>query len=180
MPGSIRATAAKILSNYRRHCKTQCDHRQKERLHHPRADPESCLRRRTEISDDPVDDDDVDKEKDKLSAGWDADAQHRAPDFHLCEPQRKPEAEVTILFLEVPTDEQVGDENGNEGRECRTRDTKFRPRSDPEDQKGSEYDIHNHADHLEDDWRLKNSGRAQGRAHRDERELQQHRWKKPE
>src|SRR5207302_1412078 len=159
MPDAIGPTAAEVLSNQGRHCKTQCDHRQKERLHHPRADPESCLRRRAEISNDPVDDEDVDKEKDKLSASRDADAQHRTPDFHLRTPQRKSEAQVTIFFLEVPNDEQVGDENGNKCRECSTGDTKFRPRSDPENQKGSEHDIQNHADYLEDDWRLKNSSR---------------------
>src|SRR5437660_11131795 len=111
MPDAIGPTAAEVLSNDGRHCKSQCDHRKKERLHHPRADPESCLRRRAEIPNDPVDDEDVDKEKDKLSASRDADAQHRTPDFHLRTPQRKSEAKVTIHVSELPKDEQLGSEN---------------------------------------------------------------------
>src|SRR5260370_327281 len=90
--------------------------------------PTSCnmLEPVTKISDDPIDDQDVDKEQNKFSAGRDADSQHRAPDFHLRAPHDNSETQVVIFFSEAPNDQKVHEENGNEGDQRRAGDEKFR------------------------------------------------------
>src|SRR5205085_8257078 len=132
MPDPVRPATSKVLSDHRRDCETERDYRQEERLHDPRADAESRLSRRTEISNDEIDDQDVEKEQDELCARGHADAQHRAPDFYLRLEELKSETQVAIFFLEVPDDEQIGDKNGNESRECRASYAQLRPGSDPE------------------------------------------------
>src|SRR5260370_37591044 len=96
---------AEVLSNHGRARKPQRHHWQEEPLPSTRADPKSRLRRRTEVSDDPIDDQDVDKKQDELGAGGYAHPQQRSPNFHLGAPLRKAEAQIMIFFLARPHDE---------------------------------------------------------------------------
>ena len=63
MPDAICMAAAKVLSYYRRNSKAKRDYRQKQRLHHARADSETGLGLRSKAADDYVNEHDVNKDQ---------------------------------------------------------------------------------------------------------------------
>src|ERR1043166_9303395 len=101
MPDSIRATAAEILSDHRRNSKAKRNYRQKERLHHTRADSETGLSLWSKAADDCVNEHDVNEDQQKLRAGRRTDPQHAFPDFCLRTEQRNSEPHVVIFLFEI-------------------------------------------------------------------------------
>src|SRR5262245_60062479 len=98
MPDAIRTTATKVLSHNRSNSKAKSDYRQKERLHHARADSESGLSLWPKAADDRVNEDDVHKQQQKLHARRHTDPQHAFPDCCLRAEQRKSKPHVVIFF----------------------------------------------------------------------------------
>src|SRR6266496_50141 len=130
MPDAIRATAAEVLSYDGRHSKAKRHYRQKERLHHARADSETGLSLRSKATDDHVNEHDVNEEQQKLRASWDTDPQHAFPDFCLRAEQRKSEPHVVIFLFEINYHQHIGDQNRNERRERCARNPELRPGTD--------------------------------------------------
>src|SRR5262249_13634667 len=80
---------------------------------------------RSKISNDHINDQDVDEEENKLRACRNTDSQHCAPDFELSAPFRKSKTEVMIFFFEVPKDQDIREEYRNKGRDRRARDAQM-------------------------------------------------------
>src|SRR4029077_3134614 len=111
MPDAISATAAEVLSDNGRHSKAKRRYGQKERLHHARADSETCLSLRSKAADECVNEHDVNEEQQKLRAGRHTDPQHAFPDFCLRPEQSESKPYVVIFLFEISYHQHIGDQN---------------------------------------------------------------------
>src|ERR1044071_997916 len=101
MADSIRSPPAEVLPDYRRDGKAERHHRQKKRLHHPCADTETRLGRRSKAADDRINEQDVNEEQQKLRACWHTDPQHSSPNLCARPKQRKTKTQVMIFPFEI-------------------------------------------------------------------------------
>src|SRR5438093_1085569 len=101
MPNALGLPATEILSDHRRNREAERDYRQEQRLHDPYTETESRLRGGTEADDDGINERDVNEQEHKFRAGWQTDAQHRPPCFHLRPKLCCAETQVVKFFLEV-------------------------------------------------------------------------------
>ena len=160
MPHALSLAAAKILSDHRRNRKAERDYRQEQSLHYSDTETESRLCGGAKADNDRINECNVSEEQDEFGAGWQTDAQHRPPGFHLRPKLRRAETQVVKFFLEVNDHQDVGDQNCDERGHCRASDAEARE-SDSQNQKRCEHAIDHDAQDLEQDGWPNNSGRAQ-------------------
>ena len=172
MADSIGVAAAEVLSHHRRNCKAECHHRQKERLHYARADSETGLGCRSKAANDSVNEQDINKEQHKLSAGRHTNPQHLSPGFYLWPEKRNTGTLVMIFLFEINYHHHVSDQNGNESCQRCAGHSQSRPRTNSENQQRRENDVEQYAEHLESNGRLNDSGGAQRGAQRHQGKLE--------
>src|SRR5262245_31367484 len=161
MPDPIRAPTAEVLGNNGRNSKAKRYYRQKERLHHARADSETGLSLRSKAADDCVNEHDINEDQQKLRARRDTDSQHAFPNSCLRSEQRKSEPHVVIFLLEINDYQHISDQNRNERRDRCAGNTELRPRADSKNQQRSEHDVKKYTEHLKSHSRLDDAGGAQ-------------------
>src|SRR5207302_9791625 len=119
----------------------------KKCLHHARADSETRLSCRSKAANNGVNEQDVNKEQHKLSAGRHTDPQHPSPGFYLRPEKRNTETQIMIFLFEINYHQHVSDQDGNESGERYASHSKYRPRTNSENQPQHEHDVDQYAEH---------------------------------
>ena len=111
MADSIRLAPAEVLAYHRRHSKAERHDRQKKRLHDACADSETRLSCWTKAANNCVNEHDVNKEQQELSAGRHTNPQHSPPNLCAWPKKWKTKTQVMIFLFEINYDQDVRDEN---------------------------------------------------------------------